>query len=127
MTDVFRAQGIAAKNAKELAEFLEILDPESDGYVTYTHFVELCALQLHNKSDETKAEEIEKAYRLFTKGADGPIKLNDLKAIAKTLREDVSDDVLKAMILEANGGAGVSTGVDIEAFQAILTRAGVFQ
>lgn len=113
-------------------EFIETLDPDSFGYVTYPHLLALCALQLKSKTDETKAEEVETAFHLFPSGAsvatqDPVIRLQDLRAVAKTLKEDVSDDVLKAMILEANGGKGVGKGVNIEDFQAIMTRAGVFQ
>ncbi len=55
------------------------------------------------------------------------IRLQDLRAVAKLLKEDVSDDVLKAMILEANGGKGIGSGVNMEEFHGILTRAGVFR
>ena len=113
-------------------EFIETLDPDSSGYVSYPHFLALCALQLKSKTDETKAEEVDTAFQLFTHGqvntdGDTVINLNDLRAVARTLKEDVSDDVLKAMILEANGGKGIGKGVDVEDFRAIMTRAGVFQ
>ena len=115
-----------------MQDFLETLDPDSSGYVTYTHFLALCAIQLKSKSDETKAEEVETAFNLFTPGPavaghDQAIRMHELRAIAKTLKEDVSDDVLKAMILEANGGKGVGRGVNLEDFRAVMTRAGVFQ
>lgn len=123
---ILRALGIAPKSKTELDEFLSILDPESDGYVTYSHFLELAAIQINSKSDEAKDEEVEKAFKLFTKGKDNPIRLSDLRQVASTLKEDVSDDVLKAMILEANGGAGIGQGVNMEHFKEVMTRAGVF-
>ena len=83
-------------------------------------------MKINDRSDEAKLEEVNAAFRLFTHGADRPIALQDLRAVAKTLKEDVGDDVLKAMILEANGGAGVTKGVDAEQFRAIMTRAGIF-
>ena len=115
-----------------MREIVEILDPESEGYVTYPHLVALCAIQLRSKTDETKAEEVETAFNLFHPGQDAGaqdqvIRLQDLRAVAKVLKEDVSDDVLKAMILEANGAKGVGAGVSIEEFRGIMTRAGVFQ
>jgi Ca2+-binding EF-hand superfamily protein len=115
-----------------MQEFIDTLDPESEGYVTYPHLLALCAIQLKSKTDETKAEEIETAFKLFHpgQGASGEaqvIRLQDLRAVAKVLKEDVSDDVLRAMILEANGGKGVGSGVNMEDFQAVLTRAGVFK
>lgn len=127
ITDHHRAQNVAPKSRTDLNEFLEILDPDSEGYVTYPHFVELCALQINNKSDETKAAEVDSAFRLFTKGKERSITLQDLRVVAQTLKEDVSDDVLEAMILEANGGQDVRNGVDVEAFKEVMIRAGAFQ
>lgn len=94
--------------------------------MTFPHFVELVAIQINSKSDEAKDEEVEKAYKLFTKGTENPIRLHDLRQVAATLKEDVSDDVLKAMIIEANGGTGINQGVNMEQFKDVLTRAGVF-
>ena len=113
-------------------EFIETLDPESEGYVTYEHLLALCAIQLKSKTEKTKAEEIEIAFNLFhpghgAGGLEQAIRLQDLRAVAKVLKEDVSDDVLKAMILEANGGKGIGAGVSMEDFQAIMTRIGVFR
>jgi Ca2+-binding EF-hand superfamily protein len=122
-----RAQGIPPRNAQELSEFIEVLDPDSVGYVTYPNFVAVCALKMNSRSDESKAEEVDTAYRLFTKGTEGPITIAHLKRVAKELKEDVSDDMLRNMILEANGGAGLSRGVAVEDFESIMMRAGVFQ
>ncbi|RMZ84754.1 hypothetical protein DV737_g1010, partial [Chaetothyriales sp. CBS 132003] len=123
------AQGLGAKNKQDLDEFVEILDPEGEGYVTYAHFVELCALQLKNKSAETRDEEVEEAFALFMQGgsSDGTITLQHLRNVARVLKEEVGDDVLKAMILEANGGQGVARGVDVQHFREVMVRAGVFQ
>ncbi|KIW64774.1 hypothetical protein PV04_09684 [Phialophora macrospora] len=128
---VLRAQGLAPKSEADMQEFIDTLDPESEGYVTYPHFLALCAIQLKSKTDETKAEEIETAFKLFhpSQGAGSEeqvIRLQDLRAVARLLKEDVSDDVLRAMILEANGGKGVGSGVNMEDFQAVMTRARVF-
>jgi len=123
---VMRALGIEPKSRQDMDEFIDILDSESSGYVTYEHFVELAAIQINNKSDETKDEEVEKAFRLFTSGNERPIMYHDLKRIAGLLNQDVGDDVLKAMIVEANKGNGVGSGVDKEQFREIMSRAGVF-
>ncbi len=78
-------------------------------------------------------EEVIAAYQLFTKGGTGPITIAHLRKIAKELREDVSDDVLRDMIVEANGEGGASgardgwkKGVGIEDFENVMKRAGVF-
>lgn len=49
-----------------------------------------------------------------------------LRRIAKDLREDVSDEFLRDMIQEANGGESVHRGVDLGQFEGIMKRAGVF-
>lgn len=123
---VMKALGIAPKSQKDMDEYIDILDPESDGYVTYAHFVELAAIQINNKSDETKDEEVEAAFKLFTSGTERPITFSDLRRVAGLLNQEVSDDVLRAMILEANGGNGIGRGVDMDQFREVMGRAGVF-
>ncbi len=123
---VMKALGIEPKSQQDMDEYVEILDPESEGYVTYAHFVELAAIQINNKSDETRDEEVEKAFKLFTSGGERPITFHDLRRIAGLLNQDISDDVLKAMIIEANGGHNVGSGVDMEQFREVMSKAGVF-
>jgi hypothetical protein len=50
-----------------------------------------------------------------------------LKRVAKVLKEDVEEDLLKDMILEANGGAGVGQGVEKDEFEGVMRRAGVWR
>lgn len=95
--------------------------------MTYTNFVAICALKINSRSDSSKTEEVNTAYRLFTKGTEGPITLMHLRRVARELKEDVSDEMLRNMILEANGGAGLTKGVGVEDFEGVMTRAGVFQ
>lgn len=70
--------------------------------------------------------EVDTAFQLFTRGTDGPITLSHLRRIARELKEDSGDALLRDMILEANGGAGVDAGVSLEQFHEIMLRAGVF-
>ena len=92
----------------------------------------IAALKLHarrdnNDDDDPDAvnEEVVKAYRLFTKGRDDrPITLVDLRRVAKELREEVPESVLKDMLREATGG-GLG-GVGLEDFEGVMRRAGVF-
>lgn len=121
------AQGVAPSSAQELAEYIEILDPEEEGSVTYGNFVAVCALKINERGEGAKDEEVEAAYRLFTKGGNGPINVGHLRRVAGELKEEVGDDLLKYMILEANGGKGVNRGVGVEDFRGVMVRAGVFQ
>lgn len=102
------------------------MDPDNSGWVDWPHFVAVAALKLHARHEDPDAvsEEVVKAYSLFTKGEDRGITLNDLRRIAKELREDVPDSVLKDMIKEATGG-GLGT-VGLEEFEGVMRRAGVF-
>lgn len=43
------------------------------------------------------------------------------------LKEDVDENVLRDMILEANGGAGVGKGVEKEEFEGVMRRANVWR
>ncbi|KAF2104771.1 hypothetical protein NA57DRAFT_51575 [Rhizodiscina lignyota] len=80
----------------------------------------------------TDEEEVVAAYQLFTKGGTGPITLAHLRRVARELREEVSDEVLRDMILEANGESGGrgkdgwKRGVGVEEFENVMKRAGVF-
>ena len=79
------------------------------------------------RSDDSLAAEVDAAYRLFTKGSDGPITLQHLRLIARDLKEDsVGDELLKDMVREANGGDGLHKGVTLEQFRDVMSRAGVF-
>lgn len=92
----------------------------------FVRFVSIAALQMNNQDEDPEArnEEVEKAYRLFTKGEERRITLGDLKRIAKELREDVPEGVMKDMLREATGG-GLG-GVSLEEFEGVMRRAGVF-
>ncbi|KAH6636926.1 hypothetical protein F5144DRAFT_530878 [Chaetomium tenue] len=105
---------------------------------------------------EGHRRELEEAYGLFTGGREGEggevITLGDLRRVAALLRLDakgqgkeggggggggggkgkgdglvVTEEVLRDMILEANGGAGVGRGVKKEEFDGVMRRAGVWR
>ncbi|KAH7377828.1 EF-hand superfamily Ca2+-modulated protein [Pyrenochaeta sp. MPI-SDFR-AT-0127] len=126
----------------EVPSILSTIDPLNTGFVEFVPFLSYAAIAMHTKEEgsdenedddeyqgESNAEEVSSAYRLFTHGGAGPITLAHLRRVAKELREDVSDDVLKDMILEANGGVkGESRdvgGVSLEEFESVMKRAGL--
>ncbi len=92
-----------------------------------------------NNEDHTVSTEISHAFALFTHTS-GPgssssidskrvITLSDLKRVARELREEVDEKVLRLMIEEANGGRGreaVGKGVSRGEFEGVMRRAGVF-
>jgi hypothetical protein len=71
---------------------------------------------------------VDEAFRLFISGGgEEKITLATLKRVARSLKEDVDEELLRDMILEANGGAGVGRGVEKEEFENVLRRAGVWK
>lgn len=70
---------------------------------------------------------MDEAFRLFTNSQEGPITLAHLRRVAAVLKEDVDEELLKDMILEANGGAGVARGVKMDEFDGVMRRAGVWR
>jgi hypothetical protein len=71
---------------------------------------------------------VDEAFRLFASGGgEDKITLATLKRVARALKEEVDEDVLRDMILEANGGTGVGRGVNKEEFEGIMRRAGVWR
>ncbi|KAH9878016.1 hypothetical protein J1614_003233 [Plenodomus biglobosus] len=136
-----------APEKSEVPKILEIVDPLNTGFVEFVPFFTYTAITMQSKEqgseeddddndeyegeyhDESHAEEVSAAYRLFTHGAPGPITVAHLRRVAKELREDVSDEVLKDMILEANGGVKGKGrdigGVSLEEFESVMKRAGL--
>nr|POE74306.1 caltractin [Quercus suber] len=114
-------------NAAEWREIVETVDPDDTGTVTYEHFLGIAALKLRQREDvedaDARDEEVRRAYALFTRGEDRAITLVDLKRVAREMKENVSDAVLRDMIKEAKSGA--VGGVDVEEFGDVMRRAGV--
>ncbi|KAI5924312.1 EF-hand [Camillea tinctor] len=121
----------------ELREFLSILDPDDEGHAAFEPFLAICALKLHSTRDASSAgassAEVDEAFRLFISGGSeggtggGMLTLGHLKRVAMTLKQDVDEPLLRDMILEANGGAGVGKGVSRQEFEQVMRRAGVWK
>ena len=113
-------------NSEEMMEILETLNADATDRVSYEHFLAIAAIKMRTRNDDPAAreEEVAKAFRLFTKGQEREITLNDLRRVARELREEVPDSLLKDMIREAKGG-GLG-GVGTEEFEGVMRRAGVF-
>jgi len=135
-------------SSSELPSVLSTVDPLNTGFVPFVPFFEYAALAIHNKADEDEdegeyddesgaegqggrgaSETLHAAYSLFTHGTSGPITMQHLRRVAKELREEVDDDLLRDMIVEANGAVkgnkGDPGGVGLEEFEAVMRRAGI--
>lgn len=91
----------------------------------------ICGLQFSKRGggDGDNGEEVDHAFELFLGGGgeDGVVTIKHLRRIARELKEEVDDEVLKDMILEANGGAGMAVGVRRDEFEAVMKKAGVWK
>lgn len=123
------ALGVPPASSSELQDLQDAADPDDSGSISYAHFVAVAALKLSSRSEESQQREVEDAFRLFTNmgGEDGKITIACLKRVAKALKEDVPDSVMRDMLLEANGGSGVGRGVGLKDFEGVMRRAGVFR
>ncbi|KAK3069013.1 hypothetical protein LTR53_012988 [Teratosphaeriaceae sp. CCFEE 6253] len=117
------------RDQDEMNEILDTVDPGETGSVSYEHFVAIAALKMNARGDEedeeARREEIDKAYRLFTGGQDREIGLADLRRVARELREEVPEQVLRDMLREATGGGVGAVGRDD--FEGVMRRAGFFR
>ncbi|OJD13457.1 hypothetical protein AJ78_06091 [Emergomyces pasteurianus Ep9510] len=120
------ALGLPPTDQKELTSILSAIDPASTGLTTYESFLSVCALKLRSRSEDAIDAEVEHAYKLFTRGSEGPISVDHLRKVARDLKEDVNEELLRDMVREANGGDGVRAGVSLEQFREVMVRAGVF-
>jgi hypothetical protein len=92
--------------------------------------VAICALKLHARDRQDVQGEVDDAFKLFTGGDEvegQKITLAHLKRVAAVLNEEVDEAVLRDMILEANEGGGVGSGVGREEFEGVMRRAGVWR
>lgn len=121
------ALNAAPRSIYELSELIGLADPDGTGWVDYENFFPIAAAMLGRVSgkdeDEVNAE-VDEAFALFTKGEERAITLQDLRRVARELREDVPENVLKDMLREATGG-GLG-GVERDEFEGVMRRAGVF-
>ncbi|TGO19689.1 hypothetical protein BTUL_0003g01460 [Botrytis tulipae] len=124
----------------ELREYHSILDPEDEGFTVYRHFVAICAIKFHSRTrtSDSHKKDVDDAFRLFSNagqkeggsgGGDdmGRITLATLKRVARVLKEDVDEELLISMLLEANGGQGVGKGVERDEFEDVMRRAGMWR
>ncbi|KAI6245617.1 Squidulin [Erysiphe necator] len=114
----------------ELNEFIAILDSEGTGLVEYEPFVAICALKINSRvvGDTDHQREVDEAWELFVREGEDRITLASLREVARGIGEkDISDDLLRDMVLEANEGAGLAKGVNKREFENVMRKAGVWR
>eukprot|EP00933_Yihiella_yeosuensis_P060339 TRINITY_DN6284_c1_g1_i1.p2 TRINITY_DN6284_c1_g1~~TRINITY_DN6284_c1_g1_i1.p2 ORF type:complete len:167 (+),score=55.24 TRINITY_DN6284_c1_g1_i1:62-562(+) len=96
-----RALGFEPKK-EELKKLVSDLDKSSSssgqGMLDFNEFLEIMTAKMSEKDSK---EQVLKAFQLF-RGPSGKISFDDLKAVAKELGENMSDEELEEMIREAD-------------------------
>lgn len=121
-----------------MRELLDAVDPEPSGVISYEDFVAVAALQLQARDDDEVGEEVESAFRLFLEAGEEKgegvkgrekITVNGLRRVAKALGENIKEDVLRDMVMEANGTGpeGIGKGVGRQEFEEVMRRAGMLR
>ena len=94
-------------------------DKENTSSIDYTEFLQIMTAKMNEKESE---EELARAFKLFAFDDGKTITFDNLKKIAVELGETMTDDELKLMLSEANGGDKSNT-VTEEQFSQVLTKA----
>ncbi|CAK0856985.1 unnamed protein product [Prorocentrum cordatum] len=83
---------------REVSDLDKSSSQSGQGQLDFNEFLEIMTAKMSEKDSK---EQIQKAFQLF-KGPSGKISFEDLKAVAKELGEQMSDEELMEMIREAD-------------------------
>ncbi|KAK4629180.1 Calmodulin [Fulvia fulva] len=101
----------------ELKDMINEVDVDQTGSVDFSEFLQMMALKLKDTDEEQALYE---AFRVFDKDGSGTISAEELKAVMKTLGEDLSDKELDEMLKEADtDGDGT---IDYKEFAALMSQ-----
>ncbi|MCL4134306.1 UNVERIFIED_CONTAM: hypothetical protein GTU68_025819 [Idotea baltica] len=93
-----RALGFEPKK-EEIKKILSEVDSHGSGRIKYEDFLHLMTDKM---ADKDVKEEILKAFKLFDDDSTGKISFKNLKRVAETLGENLTDEELQEMIDEAD-------------------------
>lgn len=115
----------ASAKQTEIEEAFRLFTGGGPGPITVAHLRRV-ARELHQLDDDDDDDDdgggrVGQGGRKAVRAKKGKGKAKAGAAAAK-----VDDEMLRRMILEANGNAGVARGVKLEDFKAVMVRAGVF-
>merc|ERR550534_598027 len=90
-------------------QILENLDKNKDGQIDFDEFLDMMTARI---SDRDSREDIMKVFMLFDQDGTGRITLDDLKAVAEELGEELNVEELREMIERADSDGSGSINPD---------------
>merc|ERR1711931_34187 len=93
-----RALGFEPKK-EELKILIQEVDADTNGSIDFNDFLKIMSQKMNERDPK---DEILKAFKLFDDDQTGKISFKNLKAIAKQLGENLTDEELQEMIDEAD-------------------------
>merc|ERR1712048_513812 len=94
LVEAMQSLGLEQKN-KAVFNMIKEIDTDGSGELEFAEFLEMMTARLDHK---TPRSEIEKVFKLFDVDRTGDISLDNLKHVATTLGEEVSNDELLEMV-----------------------------
>lgn len=83
----------------ELKEFISKVDTDADGVISFPEFLEE---MVRGMKAWGKKQDLQEAFRVFDVDRNGYISVDELKQVMAKLGEELSQEVLEAMIHEAD-------------------------
>lgn len=81
----------------EVEELIHDIDSTGDGSIDWNEFLVMINTKINSNENE---DDLKAVFKAFDKGGRGKIGINELREVMLSLGEDLSDDVLQAMIDE---------------------------
>ena len=115
-----RALGFEPKK-EEIKKMVAEVDKDGSGKIKYDDFLHLMTIKMAEKDVK---EEILKAFKLFDEDGTGKISFINLKKVAETLGENLTDEELQEMIEEADRDG--DNEIDQDEFFRIMKKTSLY-
>jgi centrin-1 len=115
------ALGIEAspEDRRAITAHLKSITSDTGNEVDFDMFLDIVAIKMQQRD---QSEVVDTAFRLFDVNDTGKITLHDLRRIAKELGEDIKEEGLMDMMVEA----GNLDGIGRKQFEEVMGRAGMW-